>query len=158
MYIVTCIYLLNSWIINEGNTIEIISVEDICKSDTESSSFAFNFNLDFLGQTVSYHPNYSKTSTYTSLDSISQIQYSSPNCMVITMEYHTVRPLILYLLHTMYIYIVHVLCRHEIPKERNFKVFPSFTWNHNLNDTAINHLFHTRKFFKNIGRQIIMLI
>jgi len=46
--------------------IEFISVADICKSDTESSSFAFIFNLDFLGQTVSYHPNYSKTSTYTS--------------------------------------------------------------------------------------------
>jgi len=59
-----------SWIINEGNTIEIISVADICKSERDSSSFAFNFNLDFLGQTVSYLPNYSKTSTYTSLDSI----------------------------------------------------------------------------------------
>jgi len=51
------IYLSNSWIINEGNTIEIISVADICKSDTESSSFAFSFNLDFLAQTASYHPN-----------------------------------------------------------------------------------------------------
>jgi len=79
--------LSNSWIINEGNAIEIISVAYICKSARDSSSFAFNFNLDFLGQTVSYHPNYSKTSTYTSLDSP-----TAPVC-----KSNTDRPLILYI-------------------------------------------------------------
>lgn len=57
-------------------------LEEVCELDTESSSFPFNFNLDFLIQTQLNVKHLSRMWNYTPTQMISNMEYEHPICVL----------------------------------------------------------------------------